>query len=163
MVVGELLHYTNSPPNSSDSCGMVWDTEKQMWWVPCSSSLSSQPCGICPRVLPHPCAAPPHPPPRAFSRKRPAGDSGARGINAPKTASQPMMNVSCRIHTPASLLLEQRKRTLRYPPVCLLVPRQDWSPVLRAIMPDSTRSQLPHHPCPNSLPHYRCLLDACPR
>ena len=36
--------------------------------------------------------------------------------------------------------------------LCLLVPRQDWSPVPRVVMLDNTLLQLPRHPCLNPTP-----------
>lgn len=121
-VVGNVLHYTDSPSDISvitvawcghreaDLMSALLICLQQSALLPCLVPFSGQHCSTCPRVLPHTCATLPL---RAFSCKRPAGNGGA--LTPLETASQPTMDINWRINTPASLLLKmQRRITLKH-------------------------------------------------
>ena len=77
MAVGELLHYTESPPNSSVTA-VEWCGTRRSRFDECLAHLPSAVSLAvpAPEISHTPCSSPP---PRAFSCKRPAGNSGARG------------------------------------------------------------------------------------
>ena len=77
MSVGELLHYTNSPPNSSVTA-VGWCGTRRSRFDECLARLPSAVSLAvpAPEISHTLCSSPP---PRAFSCKRPAGNSGARG------------------------------------------------------------------------------------
>ena len=140
---------------------MVWDTEKQIWWVPCSSSLSSQPRSTCPRDLPHPVQLPAS---QSLLVQEAGWKFGGEGALMPRKQllSQWWMWVAGdMLQLPRCWSSERDLWGVA--PLRLLVPHQGRSPVPRVITLNNTLFQLPPRPCLNSLPHYQCLLDACPR